>query len=120
MLKILDEQRGFSEKYVFPLMSKNEPANNSVIYAMLRKTQFGISSHDIRRTGADILEGMKDVSLDDVSLILDHSVQGADSNYVRKNKDKIVIRKQGILNIWHEYLAQMSGDNILSLKAVNS
>lgn len=35
MVKILDEQRGYSDKYVFPLMTKDKPCDNSIIYSLL-------------------------------------------------------------------------------------
>ncbi|MCU7939821.1 MAG: hypothetical protein KZQ64_07620 [gamma proteobacterium symbiont of Bathyaustriella thionipta] len=101
MKNILDQQKGFSDIFVFPQLNNDRPMSNGCGYITLGRSNFKNSSHDIRRTVASRLRVELNATVDDIDLILNHSVGTVNDSYIQGTP---LERKRKILSIWHNYI----------------
>jgi len=117
MQQVLEEQKGLSETFVFPQLTKDASMTINVASNRLRRSGLNFSTHDIRRTVATTLEDMDGVSLEDVDIVLDHAIQGVNKSYVKRKN--LLERKRKILSKWHTYLSGLVNTSITTIKAVS-
>ncbi len=61
--------------------------NNSQAFPMFKRAGFNLSSHDIRRTVASLLRNELRATVDDIGLILDHSVGSVNQSLIHGVQD---------------------------------
>jgi len=113
MEAILKQQKGLSNTYVFPMLTKDHAMNNGQAHRLLNRSDFELSSHDVRRTVASLLRTELMASIDNIDLILGASLSSINQSYIHGEP---VEMKRRILSAWHSYLAWAMKDNA-SLKS---
>jgi len=117
MADILQEQRGLSTRFVFPMLSKDRPTDNNIIFTFLKSNGFKFSSHSIRRTVTTLLRNELGATVDDVNIITDHSLGAVNQAYMIGSP---VETKRRILSKWHSYLTEIMNPGVTIIKAANT
>ena len=116
MTNILEQQKGLSKKYVFPMLSKDCSADNALVHRLLSKSPFKLSSHDVRRSTATFLRNELRCTVDEIDLILDHSVGTVNQSYIHGTPVEL---KRRVLSKWHTYLTEIMSEDITPIKTVS-